>query len=184
VPPTAALLAFGLLMRQIHGLVADPAPVGDTGRDTTVSPVTADVSPTPAPTPAPAAPAVPAPAAGPAGDTRGDTQGDTPVSPVVGEVSPSPAVEVTPEPEPEASPLVICGVHLDVPAVPPRRRLGTEAARAAIEQAWRDSLSIREAARVSTRAPSQVQRVYARLDAEHGAAPIEGQTAIEVPSAA
>ncbi|MFB7957979.1 DUF2637 domain-containing protein, partial [Streptomyces sp. NPDC056045] len=32
VPPTAALLAFGLLMRQIHGLVADPAPVGDTGR--------------------------------------------------------------------------------------------------------------------------------------------------------
>jgi uncharacterized protein DUF2637 len=27
VPPTAALLAFGLLMRQIHGLVADPVPV-------------------------------------------------------------------------------------------------------------------------------------------------------------
>ncbi|MFJ2923364.1 DUF2637 domain-containing protein [Streptomyces sp. NPDC087307] len=173
VPPTAALMAFGLLMRQIHGLVADPAPAGDTGRDTPASPVAADVSPAPEPTPAPAAPE---PAADPAGDT--------PVSPAAAGVSPSPAIEVTPEPEPEASPLVICGGHLDVPAVPPRPRLGTEEARAAIEQAWRDGLSVREAARVSTRGPSQVQRVYARLDAEHGPVPIEGQTAIEIPAAA
>ncbi|MFH9583503.1 DUF2637 domain-containing protein [Streptomyces globisporus] len=142
VPPTAALLAFGLLMRQVHGLVADadPAPVTvvTVERDTTPSPVDAEVSPAPALDPAPA----------------------------------------------DASPLVICGAHLEIPPVPPRPRLGTTEARAAIEQAWRDGLSVREAARVSTRAPSQVQRVYARLENEHGPAVIEGQTAIEVGAVA
>ena len=141
VPPTAALLAFGLLMRQVHGLVADaepaPVPVVEIERDTLVSPVVEEVSPTPRPELAPA----------------------------------------------DASPLVICGGQLEIPTVPPRPRLDTEAAREAIEQAWRDGLSIREAARVSTRASSQVQRVYARLDADHGPVPIQGQTAIEVPAA-
>lgn len=139
VPPTAALLAFGLLMRQVHGLVADadPAPVTvvEIERDTTPSPVDAELSLTPVLEPAPA----------------------------------------------EASPLVICGAHLEIPPVPPRPRLDTEAAREAIEQAWRDGLSVREAARVSTRGPSQVQRVYARLDAQK---PIEGQTAIDVQAVA
>ncbi|PVC76934.1 DUF2637 domain-containing protein [Streptomyces sp. CS131] len=139
VPPTAALLAFGLLMRQVHGLVADsdpaPVPVVTVERDTTPSPVDTGVSPTPALDPAPA----------------------------------------------DASPLVICGAHLEIPPVPPRPRLDTEAARAAIEQAWRDGLSVREAARVSTRGSSQVQRVYAQLDAQK---PIEGQTVIEVGAVA
>ncbi|MFD9775423.1 DUF2637 domain-containing protein [[Kitasatospora] papulosa] len=141
VPPTAALLAFGLLMRQVHGLVADvePAPV----------------------------PVV-------------EIERDTPVSPVVEEVSPTPRPELAPA---DASPLVICGEHLEIPTVPPRARLGTEAARAAIEQAWRDGLSVREGARVSTRGASQVQRVYARLDADHGPVPITGQTEIDVPTA-
>jgi len=173
VPPTAALLAFGLLMRQIHGLVDTPAPAVDT----TVSPATADVSPDPVPVPVPPAPA---PAVEPAGDTGGDAQ----VSPMRDEVSPAPEPTPAPEGPEEASPQVICGGHLPVPTVPPRSRLGTEAARAAIEQAWRDGLSIRKAARVSTRTPSQVQRVYARLDAEHGPAVIEGQTEIEIPTAA
>jgi hypothetical protein len=131
VPPTAALLAFGVLMRQVHGLVADADP-----------------------------------ATVPTGNTYA-VKRDT-------EVSPTPLPELAPAP---ASPLVICGEHLEIPTVPPRPRLSTEAARAAIEQAWQDGLSIREAARVSTRAPSQVQRVYAALDA---ARPMEGQTAIEV----
>ncbi|MES9504725.1 DUF2637 domain-containing protein [Streptomyces koyangensis] len=137
VPPTAALLAFGLLMRQVHGLVADPVPAPASEEDTTPATGDTEVSPTPQPDPAPAT----------------------------------------------ASPLVICGGHLEIPPVPPRPRLGTEEARAAIEQAWRDGLSVREAARVSTRAPSQVQRVYARLDAEQTPAPIQGQTEIDVIAA-
>ncbi|WP_340564434.1 hypothetical protein, partial [Streptomyces sp. GSL17-111] len=55
-------------------------------------------------------------------------------------------------------------------------RLDTEEARVVIERAWRDGLSIREAARVSTRSASHVQRVYARLDEQQ---PIPGQTEIE-----
>jgi hypothetical protein len=135
VPPAAALLAFGLLMRQVHGLVADPAPV----------------------------------AAEPVAIER-----DTDPALVVEQVSPTPRPELAPAP---AKSLVICEGQLEIPAVPPRPRLDTEQARAAIEQAWRDGLSIREAAKVSTRAPSHVQRVYAALDA---ARPIEGQTVIEV----
>ncbi|MGW1496819.1 DUF2637 domain-containing protein [Streptomyces sp. NPDC002402] len=134
VPPTAALLAFGVLMRQVHGLVVEPEPL-----------------------------AVPV----------ADIERDTEPAPVVEQVSPTPRPELAPA---EASPLVICGGHLEIPAVPPRPRLGTEEARAVIEQAWRDGLSIREAARVSTRASSQVQRVYARLEAEQ---PMPGQTALE-----
>ncbi|MFF5646796.1 DUF2637 domain-containing protein [[Kitasatospora] papulosa] len=138
VPPTAALLAFGLLMRQVHGLVADAEP-----------------------SPAPVV----------------EIERDTPVSPVVEEVSPTPRPELAPA---DTSPLVICGGQLEIPTVPPRPRLGTEAAREAIEQAWRDGLSIREAARVSTRGASQVQRVYAKLDEAHGPVPINGQTEIDV----
>jgi hypothetical protein len=137
VPPTAALLAFGALMRQVHGLVADPEPAAE--------PVVSLVRDT---TPA-----------------EGNTT-----------VSPTPRPELAPAP---ASPLVICGGHLPIPAVPPRPKLDTEAARAAIERAWRDGLSVREAARVSTRSPSQVQRVYARLDAEQGPQPTRGQIPLE-----
>ncbi|MFF8281075.1 DUF2637 domain-containing protein [Streptomyces lateritius] len=135
VPPTAALLAFGVLMRQVHGLVADADPA-----------------------------TVPT--------------GNTPVAERDTEVSPTPRPQLMPAP---ANPLVICGEHLEIPTVPPRPRLDTEQARAAIEQAWRDGLSIREAARVSTRAPSHVQRVYAALDATR---PMTGQTAIEVQEVA
>ena len=144
VPPTAALLAFGLLMRQVHGLVADPVQA--------------------------------AAAEGHTAPAEGDTR-----------VSPTPTAEAPPA---RTSPLVICGAHLEIPPVPPRPRLGTAEAREAIEQAWRDGLSVREAARVSTRAPSQVQRVYARLDTEnapvhprHNDDHIEGQTEIDVVAA-
>ncbi|MGW5679746.1 DUF2637 domain-containing protein [Streptomyces sp. NPDC003860] len=132
VPPTAALLAFGLLMRQIHGLAVEPAPAAEPAVDTAPSSVIADVS--------------------------------------------TPCPESTPAP---ASPLVICGDHLDVPPVPSRPRLGTEAARKAIEQAWRDGLSIREAAKVATRHSSQVQRVYTKLETERGVQPVPGQIALE-----
>jgi hypothetical protein len=129
-------------MRQVHGLVADAEPA--------------------------AVPVV-------------EIERDTLVSPVVEEVSPTPRPQLVPA---DASPLVICGGQLEIPTVPPRPRLDTEAAREAIERAWRDGLSIREAARVSTRASSQVQRVYARLDADHGPVPITGQTEIVVQGVA
>ena len=85
------------------------------------------------------------------------------------EAAPVPRVSLTREPAPTpaalpaATSLVICGAHLGVPAVPPRPKLSAEEARDVIEQAWREGLSVREAARRSTRSPSQVQRVYARL---------------------
>jgi hypothetical protein len=90
-----------------------------------------------------------------------ELEGDTLPTPVASGVSPSPATA----PPAAAKRLVICGDTLPVPTVPPRPRLDTEAARTAIERAWRDGLSVREAARVSTRSAAQVQRVYARLDA-------------------
>ncbi len=104
-----------------------------------------------------------------------DADRDTAPAVAVSQVSPASRPELAPA---VAEPLVICGGHLPIPAVPPRPRLDTEAAREAIERAWRDGLSIREAARVSTRSPAQVQRVYARLDADHGPQPIAGQLAI------
>lgn len=138
VPPTAALLAFGALMRQVHSLVEDseptPAPEENTHPETVNAPVPEPVHP---------APAQPMPAS--------------------------------------AKPLVICGDHLGIPAVPPRPRIESPAeARAVIERAWRDGLSIREAARLATRSTTRVQAVYAALDAKHGPAPIEGQTTIEL----
>ncbi|MFD9729250.1 DUF2637 domain-containing protein [Streptomyces sp. NPDC059072] len=132
VPPTAALLAFGVLMRQVHQLVADADISVSLMRDTTPTATDPLVSPAP--------------------------EELSPLAPVA-----APTAQLAP-----ANPLVICEGHLDIPAVPPRPRLDSEEARLAIEQAWRDGLSIREAARVSTRSASQVQRLYARLDAENG----------------
>lgn len=141
VPPTAALLAFGLLMRQVHVLVAAPE------TSASPAPVALHVERDTAPVP-----------------------GDTAPAETVATVSPTPALPAAPA---TVDPLVICGGHLPIPAVPPRPRLGTEQARQAIHQAWNDGLSIREAARRATRGHSQVQRVYAELDA---AVPIHGQT--------
>ncbi|MEW1798153.1 DUF2637 domain-containing protein [Streptomyces niveus] len=148
VPPTAALLAFGLLMRQVHGLVAVPE------TSASPAPVVLDVERDTAPVP-----------------------GDTVPAEAVPVVSPAPELPAAPA---TVDPLVICGGHLPIPAVPPRPRLDTDAAREVIEQAWRDGLSIREAAKVATRAPSQVQRVYAQLEADR---PMAGQIAL-VPAPA
>ncbi|MFF9117274.1 hypothetical protein ACF09Y_16985 [Streptomyces massasporeus] len=71
---------------------------------------------------------------------------------------------------------VICGGQqpftLDVPARPEPVRLDAEEAKAAILQAWKDGLSLAEAAQVSTRSRSYVQQVYARLDSERGSTPL------------
>ncbi|MFD9248229.1 DUF2637 domain-containing protein [Streptomyces sp. NPDC059556] len=160
VPPTAALIAFGLLMRQVHSLAADEVstPVAAPAVPRGNTPVPVPLGNTPAPVVDTHAPEV-------------DTKPSTPALPPTVQPAPAPAL-----------PLVICGDHLPVPTVPPRPRLSAEQAAAVIEQAWRDGLSIREAARLSTRVPSWVQKVYARLDTDHPR-PIEGQTEIDLPAA-
>jgi hypothetical protein len=110
-------------------------------------------------------------------------------TPAVGvSTPPAPAVEVNTS-EPEESkrdivplapvPQVICGaqrvydlaVH---PVAEPGEvdtRLDAEQARMLIEYAWASGLSVREAARVSTRSPSYANKVYTALDRENGAGP-------------
>jgi hypothetical protein len=88
------------------------------------------------------------------------------------------ATETAPSrPVPAPSPLVICGAHRAyTPAVPARpeptggrepdmERLSTEQALDVIRTCWVMGESIRTAARKSTRSPSYVQTVYARLTA-------------------
>ncbi|MER7396953.1 DUF2637 domain-containing protein [Streptomyces sp. NPDC000151] len=57
VPPSAALLAFGALMRQVHTLVTDPAPVSEPMP--AAEPVTVERAPEPPPAELPAPAAVP-----------------------------------------------------------------------------------------------------------------------------
>lgn len=111
---------------------------------------------------------------------------------------PAPAVEVHTEPVPQhpvaapapaKEPEVICGagqVHTVTvpPAVDPAEvnsRLDAEQARMVIEYAWASGLSVREAARVSTRSPSFAAKVYTALEREHDAAP--DRPALEAVSA-
>jgi hypothetical protein len=94
--------------------------------------------------------------------TAGGHQGHPGVSPT----PERPAIEAAPAPL--ELPTICGGTLLPIPDVPERSRLGTEAARAAIEAAWRDGLSVRQAAARATRSPAQVQRTYAALDAAHG----------------
>ncbi|MFC4495480.1 DUF2637 domain-containing protein [Streptomyces ovatisporus] len=90
VPPTAALLAFGALMRQVHGLVTDET----TDRAPAPPPVPApavDIEPVPTPVPAPAiAPPHPTPATAPA---------ETP--------TPAPVETPTPAPVPDVPPALV-----------------------------------------------------------------------------
>lgn len=103
----------------------------------------------------------------------------TPPPPVV-EVYTPPAVETPPATEaPAPEPLVICGAHrvygLDVhPDDEPGEvigRLDPERARMLIEHAWASGLSLREAARVSTRSPSYASKVYTALERANDATP-------------
>ncbi|MGW8682145.1 hypothetical protein ACWGNN_13940 [Streptomyces sp. NPDC055817] len=77
---------------------------------------------------------------------------------------------------------VICGGQqpftLAVPPAPDPVRLSADEAKAAILQAWKDGLSLAEAAQVATRSRSYVQQVYTRLDSERGAAPASPSIAL------
>jgi len=109
-----------------------------------------------------------------------EPQADTPPVQEPQEPAQEPVQVDTPEPAPEvpAPPRlhVICGGQqpftLDVPARPEPVRLSADEAKAAILQAWKDGLSLTEAAQVSTRSRSYVQQVYARLDSERDSTPL------------
>lgn len=97
---------------------------------------------------------------------------DTPALP---QVTPH-ALEAAPAAEPEAAGEVDTDpAEVDTPAV----RLDSEAARAAIVDAYREGLSVRQAAERATRSPSRVQAVYAELAKQDTAEPIPGQMAID-----
>lgn len=102
---------------------------------------------------------------------------DTQAAPVV-EVYTEPNASRPPvEDAPAREPLVICGagqvygldVHPDEEPGGVVGRLDTERARLLIEYAWASGLSVREAARVSTRSPSYAAKVFTALDREHDA---------------
>ena len=113
-------------------------------------------------------------------------------SPVHVHTSASPQVTA---PEPELAPATEAEVHtevhtevttpapeVDTEAVTPTGRLSTSEARAVMEECYRDGVSVREAARRSTRAHSRVQAVYTALaDAD---TPMPGQTEIPTEAAA
>ncbi|MCI0387046.1 DUF2637 domain-containing protein [Streptomyces sp. CNQ085] len=96
----------------------------------------------------------------------------------VDDPAPAPAVSTqTPQVEtPERLRSVPAPAEVDTPA---KGRLSAAAAKAAIEAAWTEGLTIREAAERATRAPSYVGQVYARLTRERGIQPSRGQMRIE-----
>ncbi|MET8981015.1 hypothetical protein ABZX85_35975 [Streptomyces sp. NPDC004539] len=57
-------------------------------------------------------------------------------------------------------------------------KLGTEDARAAIEEGWATGLTVRDTAALATRAPSFVHNVFVKLDTERGPRPMRGQLAL------
>jgi hypothetical protein len=159
VPPTAALLAFGALMRQVHQALA--------GR---VEPTSLDVIQTDPVTPPPI---VAVEVERPAVST------DTPDRvPAVEDAQPPRAL-----PAPAKSPLVICGDRqvwpLEVPAAADEEevsneqadRLPTEAAANVIRAAWVMGTPVAETARLATRSTSYVKKVFARLEESRPAGP-------------
>lgn len=92
--------------------------------------------------------------------------------------TPAPA-EDTEQEEPQVNPVDTPAPKVDTPAAevdtPATERLSTEAARQAIEKGWRDGLSTRETAELSTRTHQWVAREYNRLEAANGPQPVAGQ---------
>ncbi|MFH9121112.1 DUF2637 domain-containing protein [Streptomyces globisporus] len=159
VPPTAALLAFGALMRQVHQALTGAK---ETDEVVTVAEVTeppvhraegATVTPheVTAPVPVELDPAPPAPVVNPlviCGDRRVFT-----------------LTVPTPDPDDEVT-------------VSPDERLPTEAAATIIRAGWVTGTPVAETARQATRSVSYVKKVFARLDDEQQAKPSTGQLAL------
>lgn len=159
VPPTAALLAFGALMRQVHQALTGDEDTGEVVTpDEAAEPVVHRVK---VPTVTPV-----------------EVSGTAPV-----ELEPAPAVPVVkslvicgdrrvftltvPTPDPD-----------DEVTVSPDERLPTDAAATIIRAGWVTGTPVAETARQATRSVSYVKKVFARLDDEQKAQPTTGQLAL------
>ncbi|MCG0290974.1 hypothetical protein [Streptomyces sp. PSAA01] len=96
------------------------------------------------------------------------------------ETDPAVSTKTPQDSDPEPLRSVPAPAEVDAPG----ERLDAKAARAAIETAWEEGLTVREAAVRATRASSYVGTVYAQLTKARGPQPIKGQTAIEDGEAA
>ncbi|MFJ1808527.1 MULTISPECIES: DUF2637 domain-containing protein [unclassified Streptomyces] len=165
VPPTAALLAFGALMRQVHQALTGHAEAEQPDTDAPVVVVEVDRPEVPTVTPVEVtatepvaiAPPEPAPAVEPL-VICGDRRVWHPEFPARDEDD-----EVT-------------GATVD--------RLPTEAAANVIRAAWLTGTPVAETARQATRSTSYVKKVFARLDEERQAADMEFLAEGQAPSIA
>lgn len=165
VPPTAALLAFGALMRQAHQALTGHAEADQADTDAPVVVVEVDRPKVPTATPVEVtaaepvaiAPPEPAPAVEPL-VICGDRRVWHPAFP-------------TREEDDEVS-----GATLD--------RLPTEAAANVIRAAWVMGTSVTETARQATRSTSYVKKVFARLDEERQEGDVEFLADSRPPSVA
>jgi len=156
VPPTAALLAFGALMRQVHqalaGHAAGVTPEPAAWTVDTSPEVSADTSARVS-APVPAGPAI-APA-------------ETPAKPLV--ICGVDLVSTPPVPPPPEAGEVSGG---------PEERLPSAAARVVIESCWAKGTPATETARLATRSVTYVKRVFARLDDDQAPQQVPGQLAL------
>ncbi|MGY5069374.1 DUF2637 domain-containing protein [Streptomyces griseus] len=173
VPPTAALLAFGALMRQVHQALAARAGAPESG--------TTAVVPQAVPSwqePTPQALEVP-------------QEVPQPARPAVSLVKPNPQLTAGSAPE-ENERQEADEVPAEVPRPEPREeqenerqedasggtRLPAKAAAAVIRDGFRNGASVADTAAAATRSERYVRKVYADLENEQDARPIPGQLAL------
>lgn len=165
VPPTAALLAFGALMRQIHQALAERAAGAD--NDTPAPVVEVEMERLQVPTvTAPEVSAVEAAVLPPAPPTE-----ETPPLVICGDRRVWHPEFPSREEDDE-----VTGAAED--------RLPTEAAANVIRAAWVLGTSVTETARQATRSTSYVKKVFARLDEERQAADLKFLSDGQAPSVA
>lgn len=170
VPPTAALLAFGALMRQVHQALAGAAEPHPEALEEGTRAATSVTSATLERTPVEVSPEVAA--VTPRAIERPDRNpqvicgahqvwnlGTTPRV-VAEEVAAEPRSEAGAEDAPDAT------------------RLPTEAAAAVIRDGWRTGASVAETARRATRSEAFVRRTYRALDDDRGAQQVPGQLSL------
>lgn len=151
VPPTAALLAFGALMRQIHQALAAPATAPENDTLAAVSALVREPS---------------------QGVARDVVEVSVPARP---ELEPVPASSqvicgVTRVWNLTVPPAEVSGE--------PELRLPSAAARTVIESAWKNGTPAAETARLATRSVTYVKKVFRDLDGERGATQVPGQLAL------
>ncbi|WP_329240532.1 DUF2637 domain-containing protein [Streptomyces canus] len=165
VPPTAALLAFGALMRQVHQALAGHAEEAQADTDAPVVVVEVDRPEVPTGTPV-------------------EVTSTEPVA--IAPTEPAPVVEPL---------VICGDRRVWHPEFPARDeddevsaatadRLPTEAAANVIRAAWLTGTSVTETARQATRSASYVKKVFARLDEERQAADVKFLAEGQAPSIA